>query len=122
MRKCPVCSKPINVQSVKDACGWDPDQYCLEIASYSNDRRKFNHYIESPVIGTISIHLPPYRIQLESDGTTKIGIHSRYKTKRGMTTDSGDFYFKTILKTDAHIHPDTEDKMRNRIKLLLIMS
>lgn len=122
MRTCPLCNKPLVKQSAKDACGYEPDQYCPEEVSFPKDQRKFNHYLKSPVIETTMMYLPPYRIQLESDGTTKVGTHSRYKTKRGKTTGSGDFYFKTILKTESPIHPDTEDKLRNRIKLLLLMS
>src|SRR6185369_5069189 len=119
MRTCPLCNKTLIKQSAQDACGYEEDWYCpdeLRLAS----GRKVNHYREYPELGYTDIYLPPYRIR-NQDGQSKIGYLSQYKTKRRVRTTRGKYYFKTII-TCPQLHPDTEEKLLNRVKLLLLIS
>lgn len=79
-----------------------------------------NHYREFAYEGYTDMHVPPYRIR-NKDGQSKIGLYKRYRTCRRVKTDNGRFHFKTILQC-TELHPDTEEKLRERIKLLLVMS
>lgn len=120
---CPLCNKPLLEQSPEDT-GWaTPDLYCPEVITLPNGK-KVNHYRERKEPDEVVIHVPPYRILTKEtyykpqkiyNLISKIGLLSRYKT------GSKSYYFKTILTT-PEIHPDTEDKLRDRIKLLLLLS
>lgn len=123
MRLCPLCQKPLVKAPRRDHGFGDPEWYCQEEVKFPGDKRIFNHYSESPELNFITMYIQPYRIQTNMDEPriTRVGTHSRYKTKRGVRTNVGDFYFKTILKC-PELHPDIEEKLRSRIKLLLVMS
>ena len=115
---CPLCGERLIKQSAQDACGYEEDWYCSkEIKLLSG--RVVNHYREFPELGHIDLHLPPYRIRNE-EGISKIGTLVRAKTRRGVRTFKGSYRFKTIIKC-PELHPDTEQKMRDRIHLLLVM-
>lgn len=119
MRTCPICGEPLSKQSAQDAMGELRDWYCpTEIKLDSG--YPINHYREFAYEGHIDMHVPPYRIRTK-DGSSKIGKITRYKTCRRVKTDNGRFHFKTILQC-PEIHPDTEEKLKDRIKLLLIVS
>ena len=119
---CPLCGKLLVKQSLQDSCGYEPAVYCEELVKIPGDPRHFNHYREEPAIGTITMYVPPFRI-LNENGETKIGKHAQYMKGRRLRVRSNTkkFYYKTIIKCPT-IHPDTEDKLRSRIKLLLVMS
>lgn len=119
---CPLCAKPLVKQSMQDAFGNQPAIYCEELVKVPGDPRSFNHYREDPDINTVTMYVPPFRI-INENGETKIGKHAQYKKGRRLRTRSNTkkFYYKTIIKCPT-IHPDTEEKLRSRIKLLLVMS
>lgn len=110
--KCPVCHKQELVsQSLEDSFG-SPDLFCPEVVIMPGGKC-LNHYREfSSVKNQVRIIVLPYRI-ITQDGESKVSLHSRYKT--------GGHYFKTILQVPA-IHPDSQEKLLNRIKLLLLLS
>lgn len=119
---CPLCNKPLTKQSFQDSCGYEPAIYCQETISLTGDVRIFNHYREEPELGIITMYVPPYRIINDQHGS-KIGFHSQYKQGRCHRTRANGkkFYYKTLIKCPL-IHPDTEEKLRSRIKLLLLIS
>lgn len=110
--KCPLCGKNLVKQSYEDSCGYEPDLYCQEAVELNG--KIYNHYRKSFEEEKLVMMVPPYRI-LNEDDLSKVGIPARYKTGKQR------HYFKTVIKCPT-IHPDTEDKLRNRIKLLLLMS
>jgi hypothetical protein len=114
--KCPVCQKHELVkQSLEDCGGEFPDIFCPEVVDIGNGK-KLNHYREYAIMDRVRIIVLPFRILTdEDDGTfrSNIGILSKYK--------SGKPYFKTLLKL-PEIHADTEEKLLNRIKTLLLFS
>jgi len=120
-RKCPLCDKPLLRQSAQDAGGYEPDIYCSEEIILPEDNRAVSHYRESSMLEeSVTMFIPPYRI-VTQNGMSKIGVRRRFKTRRGVVTNKGLLFFKTLIKCPP-IHPDTESKLRDRIKLLLIMS
>lgn len=119
MKLCPLCGKTLIKQSAQDACGYEEDWYCPEEIRLTSGRL-VNHYREFPEMGYTDIHLPPYRIR-NQNGTSKIGTLTRAKTRRGVRTTRGNFRFKTLIHC-PELHPDTEQKMRDRIHLLLVIS
>lgn len=107
--KCPMCGNhELVAQSLEDVFGGVPDTFCPEVIKISG--KLFNHYRTSPY-RTRMIVLP-YRI-LTQNGKSKVSIQSKYK--------SGKEYFKTLF-TVPELHPDTEQKLKDRIKLLLLLS
>jgi len=119
MRICPLCHQPLTKQSAQDIGGWEEDWYCEEEIQFPNDPRKFNHYREFTSLGYLDMYIAPYRIR-SRDHDSKIGLHSQYKIRRG-GPGIDKFYFKTLIQCPK-IHPDSADKLRNRIKLLLLIS
>jgi hypothetical protein len=115
---CPLCNKRLIKQSAQDACGYEEDWYCEEEIRLVSGR-KVNHYREFPELGYTDIHLPPYRIR-NQDGESKIGMLKRAKTKRGVRTTRGSWRFDTVIKC-PQLHLDTEQRLRDRIHLLLVM-
>lgn len=127
---CPLCGDLLVKQSREDAGGSEPMVYCQREVKLIGDKRIFNHYREDPEIGTVVMYVSYYRIInhiLDSHehsnikNYTEVGIHRRYKTKAGKKTNAGEFYFKQILICPL-LHPDTEEKLRSRINLLVLMS
>lgn len=116
---CPLCNERLIKQSAQDACGYEPDWYCPKEIKLTSGG-VVNHYREYPELGYVDMHIPPYRIR-NQDGESKVGTLSRYKTHRRIRTNNGRFRFKTIIKCPT-IHPDTEQKLRDRIHLLLVIS
>lgn len=110
--KCPIChNHELVTQSLEDSYGRLPDIFCPEVLKLP-DGKIVNHYREYPIIGKIRMFAWPYRI-INWRGESQISKDHQYK--------SGKHYFKTVLKTPA-LHADTEEKLRERIKLLLILS
>lgn len=110
--KCPICEKhELVAQSLEDCYGRIPDLFCPEIVKLP-DGKVMNHYREFPVVGKVRMIVFPFRI-INWKGESQVSQDRTYK--------SGKHFFKTILKTPT-IHPDLEDKLRSRIKLLLILS
>jgi hypothetical protein len=118
MRTCPLCNKQLIKQSAQDACGYEEDWYCPEEIRLVSGKR-VNHYREFREDGWIDIHLPPYRIRNE-EGMSKIGLLRQNKTRRGVRTTRGNWRFQTIIKC-PELHLDTEQRLRDRIHLLLVM-
>jgi hypothetical protein len=109
--KCPLCNEHELVeQSLEDISGKKPDRFCPKIIKI--DGRVYNHYREVTELGRTRIIIPPYRVITE-DGASLISIQSKYKT--------GKTYFKFFLEV-PELHLDTEEKMRERIKLLILLS
>lgn len=114
--KCPICNQEeLVAQSLEDCFGSAPDIFCPRTIKIPNGRL-LNHYREihdkqGNIIMTRIIVLP-YRIVIK-DKDSQVSVLSR---RRG-----GDAFFKTILKVPA-IHPDLEDKLKSRIKLLTLFS
>ncbi len=112
--KCPICNNHELVeQSLEDSGGRPPDRFCPEVVKMPGGKL-FNHYREVVSLGRVRIIVPPYRIITE-DGQSLISIQSRYKTGEKK------HYFKFILEV-PELHTDTEEKLRERIKLLLLLS
>jgi hypothetical protein len=111
--KCPICQdSELVTQSLEDCYGRTPDVFCPKVIKLP-EGKIVNHYREYPVVGDkVRIFVWPYRL-ITHKGQTQISLDCQYK--------SGKHYFKTILKTPA-LHPDEEDKLRDRIKLLILLS
>ena len=109
---CPLCGQQLVQES--DQSDFDGDYFCQKRVQVDG-HSLYNHYRESLVNNTVSMFVPPYRIQSGWQGQSKIGVRAQYKTGKQK------FYFKTIL-TVPTLHPDTEENLRNRIKTLLIFS
>lgn len=112
--KCPVCQKhELLTQSLEDSFGNIPDLFCPEIETMPGGKI-LNHYREFRQHKQIRMIIPPYRIITQNE-ESKVSIQSRYKTgQKG-------YYFKTLLKLPV-IHPDSQDNLLKRIKLLLLLS
>lgn len=116
--KCPICQKHELVkQSLEDCGGEFPDIFCPEVVDIGNGK-KLNHYRQFAIMDRTRIIILPFRIITDcsfDDGTfrSNVGFLSKYK--------SGKPYFKTLMKL-PEIHPDTEEKLLNRIKTLLLFS
>jgi hypothetical protein len=110
--KCPICQKhELVAQSLEDSYGCIPDIFCPEVVRLP-DGKIINHYREFSIIGKIRMIAWPYRV-INWKGQSQISQNHKYK--------SGKSFFKTILKTPL-LHPDTDDRLRERIKLLLLLS
>jgi hypothetical protein len=113
--KCPVCNEyELVSQSLEDCFGRDPDIFCPKIIKMPGGKI-FNHYRENHHNGQIRlirIFAMPYRI-ITKYGKSQISMMSKYK--------SGNAYFKTVLNIPS-IHTDLEEKMLERIKLLVLLS
>ena len=112
--KCPVCNKhELVTQSLEDSYGREPDQFCPEIVTMPGGK-VLNHYREFLGAKEVRIIVPPYRIVTEN-GTSKVSIQSRYRS------GNREYYFKTLLKIPA-LHPDSQERLLERIKLLMLLS
>ena len=112
--KCPVCLKHELVeQSLEDSFGRAPDLFCPEVITLPGGK-VLNHYRDFQWMKQTRIIVPPYRIVTEK-GQSKVSIQSRYKT------GERSYFFKTLLKLPV-IHPDSQEKLLERIKLLLLLS
>src|SRR5271170_1072715 len=112
--KCPICNKhELVAQSLEDSFGKQPDLYCPEVVTIPGGKI-LNHYREFQQYKQVRMIVPPYRI-ISGNNLSKISIQSRYATGEKA------FYFKTILKLPL-IHPDSQEKLLERIKLLLLLS
>jgi hypothetical protein len=110
--KCPLCNNHnLVAQSLEDICGALPDIFCPEVVKMPGGK-VLNHYRANSVFPKIRMIVLPYRVLTER-GISTVSILSKYK--------SGKHFFKTLFKV-PEIHPDTEDKLRERIKLLLLLS
>lgn len=110
--KCPLCNNhELVTQSLEDSYGRIPDIFCPEVVRLP-DGKIVNHYREYPIVGKIRMIAWPYRI-INWKGQSQVSKDHRYK--------SGKHYFKTILKC-PELHPDAEDKLKDRIKLLVLLS
>lgn len=107
---CPLCGDALVEES--DQSDFDGDYFCQRRVLV-DDHSLFNHYRHSFVNNYTAMFVPPYRIINDWQGTSKVGVRAQYKTGKRK------FYFKTIL-TVPTIHPDTEEKLLNRIKTLLV--
>lgn len=111
--KCPICQNyELVAQSLEDCYGRVPDVFCPEIVKLP-DGKVVNHYREYPVIGRVRMIAFPFRV-INWKGKSQISRIHKYK--------SGKHYFKTILKDLPELHTDTEERLRERIKLLLLLS
>lgn len=112
--KCPICQEhDLVTQSLEDCYGSKPDIFCPKVIKLP-EGKLVNHYREYPVVGDkVRIFVWPYRI-ITWKGESQVSVD----TKR---QKSNKHFFKTIMKVPA-LHVDTEDKLRNRIKLLLLLS
>lgn len=112
--KCPVCKKQeLVAQSLEDSFGYAPDLFCPETVTLPGGKI-LNHYRDFSRLKQIRIIVPPYRILTENN-KSKISIQSRYKT------GSQGYFFKTLLELPV-VHPDSQERLIDRIKLLLLMS
>ena|SRR5271165_2766883 len=111
---CPICNKhQLVVQSLEDSGGSLPDRFCPEVITMPGGKI-LNHYRENQHYNSVRMIVPPYRIVTQNN-VSKISIQSQYKG------GNRKYYFKTLLKLPV-IHPDTNEKILNRIKLLLVLS
>lgn len=111
--KCPICQEhELVAQSLEDCWGKLPDIFCPKTIKLP-EGKIVNHYREYPVAGDkVRIFAWPYRI-ITWKGQSQISQDWAYK--------SGKRYFKTILRVPT-IHVDTEEKLIERIKLLILLS
>lgn len=112
--KCPICGEEeLVTQSLEDCFGRKPDVFCPKVIRLP-DGKLMNHYREYPVVGDkVRIFVWPYRL-ITHNGQTQVSIDSQYKKNKK-------HYFKTIMRVPA-LHVDTEEKLLNRIKLLVLLS
>ena len=108
-KNCPLCNKVLMDGSAEGGA----ISYCPEVVILKGSRLR-NHYIEDYDKNSIVYYLLPYRIITYNDQSS-ISTEARYKTGKKH------WYFKTILKCPL-IHPDTEERLRHRLKSLLIFS
>lgn len=103
MKTCPMCGNPLNSSSLENSF------HCLKEATYDNFI-SLSHYREDfSYTNQIIMLVPPYRLRTTSNKVTHID-----KNENG--------FFKTIFICPTVIHPDTEDKLRERIKIILLFS
>ncbi len=112
--KCPICEEhELVTQSLEDCYGRVPDVFCPKIIKLP-DGKIVNHYREYPVVGDKTrIFVWPFRI-ITWNGESQVSMDTQYKKSKK-------HYFKTIMRIPA-LHTDPEDKLRDRIKLLLLLS
>jgi hypothetical protein len=112
--KCPICNEEeLVTQSLEDCYGRIPDNFCPKVIRLP-DGKVVNHYREYPVLGDkVRIIVWPFRI-ITWKGESQVSMDSQYKKSKK-------HFFKTILKI-PQLHVDAEDKLRDRIKLLLLLS
>lgn len=112
--KCPICEElELVTQSLEDSYGRKPDVFCPKVIKLP-DGKIVNHYREYPVVGDKTrIFVWPYRIITWND-ESQVSMDTQYKK-------SGKHYFKTIMRIPA-LHSDPEEKMIERIKLLILLS
>lgn len=112
--KCPICQKhELVAQSLEDCYGRVPDLFCPEVVKLP-DGKVVNHYREYPIVGKVRIVVFPYRI-ITWRGKSQISRDHTYKK-------SGKHIFKSLIKDIPEVHPDLEEKLKDRIKLLLLFS
>ena len=111
--KCPICEEhELVTQSLEDCYGRIPDVFCPKVIKLP-EGKIVNHYREYPVVGDkVRIFVWPYRV-ITWKGQSQVSMDKVYR--------SGKHYFKTILRIPA-LHPDTEEKLIDRIKLLILLS
>jgi len=112
--KCPICKKhELVAQSLEDSYGRLPDLFCPEIITLPGGKI-LNHYRDFQGLKQTRMIVPPYRVITEGN-ESKVSLQSRYKT------GGQGYYFKTLLKLPV-IHPDSQEKLLDRIKLLMLLS
>lgn len=112
--KCPICNKhELVTQSLEDSFGHAPDVFCPEIITMPGGKI-LNHYRELRSHKQVRMIVPPYRIITENN-LSKVSFQSRYETGERR------YYFKTLLKLPI-IHPDSQERLLERIKLLMLLS
>jgi hypothetical protein len=113
-RTCPLCSQPLSIEPDYIHCPtW------VKLAAGSTPH--YNEYDNKTVW-----YIPPYRIT-NKGGESMIAIYQKVVLKPrsvGATTAfaaslSSQFFFKHILAV-PELHPDTPDKVLERIKTLLV--
>jgi hypothetical protein len=111
---CPMCGLTLVLESPEYSASELRDLFCQRPVYFADSKRTFSHYREERMSGRIIMYAPPYRV-INTQGESRIGILSRYKT--------GDkkHYFKSIT-TCPTIPPVSEEKMANRIKMVLVFS
>jgi hypothetical protein len=112
--KCPICEEhELVTQSLEDCYGRKPDIFCPKVLKLP-DGKIVNHYREYPVAGDKTrIFVWPFRV-ITWKGESQVSMDTTYKK-------SGKHYFKTVMRIPT-LHVDPEDKLRDRIKLLLLLS
>jgi len=115
--KCPICSEyELVEQSLED--NYYPDLFCPKIITLPN-RKIYAHYRELYNRSMQRTIVLPYKLSTIDD-KSKIAILSQYKT------GDKNWYFKTMITVDfkipAHFIQDNvdEDKLRERIKMLMV--
>ena|ERR1700722_15775217 len=111
---CPLCGETLVLQSPEDAQQDIQDLYCQRSVIFPLSGKRFSHYREGGGSDFITMYVPPYRI-INTQGESRVGIHSRYKTGEKK------HYFKTIVVCPT-IPPTLEENMANRIKMVLVFS
>lgn len=112
--KCPICNKhELVIQSLEDSLGRQPDLFCPEVVTMPGGKI-LNHYREFQQHKQVRMVVLPYRVITEA-GESKVSIVDRYKSGERR------HFFKTLLKVPA-LHPDSQEKLLERIKLLLLLS
>jgi|SRR5271166_6565812 len=112
--RCPVCKKhELVAQSLEDSYGYAPDLFCPDVVTLPGGKI-LNHYRDFQRLNQTRMIIPPYRIITEAN-ESKISIQSRYKS------GEKNYYFKTLL-TLPIIHPDSQEALLKRVKLLILLS
>ena len=111
---CPMCGLTLVLESPEYSASYVRDLFCQRPVYFAESNRTFSHYREERMSSRVIMYVPPYRV-INTQGESRIGILSRYKTGEKK------YYFKNAI-TCPIIAPISEEKMANRIKMVLVFS
>ena len=120
-KRCPLCEKYLTVDD--DFIEF----FCPTIITLPNTDKEVSHYIEQGFNDTVLMIVMPYRIQTQSSNKnleyySKIQLYQDpLDPNVGYSYQIGTRHWKYILSC-PEIHPDTEENLLKRIKLLLVFS
>lgn len=113
--KCPLCDKPL--YELEKDYGVIVCDTVITLPS----GKTYHHYIHDLENNWLSIYILPYKLSYRNDTTRVLKLRDKEPIKKRRGTRSSLGYFKGLF-TCPTIKPDREDKLLQRIKLLLTLS